>query len=82
MSRLIEVILLGMVVEGVALLAWHGRAGNGIAPRALLPNLAAGGCLLLAMRLALGDAGWPWIACCLAGALVAHVVDLRRRWVN
>ncbi len=82
MSRLIELIMLGMALEGAALLAWHRRAGRGIAPGALLPNLAAGGCLLLGMRLALGDAGWIWIASCLAGALAAHILDLRRRWVN
>lgn len=82
MSRLIEFILFGIVLEGAVLMAWHRRVGHGIEPRSLLPNLAAGGCLLLAIRLALGGAGWIWIASCLAGALMAHVADLQRRWVN
>ncbi len=81
MSRLIEFIMFGMVLEGAVLLAWHRRVGRGIEPRALLANLAAGGCLLLAMRLSLAGANWIWIASCLAGALTAHIADLRQRWV-
>jgi hypothetical protein len=42
-------------------------------------NLAAGACLLLALRAALTQAGWPWVALFLTAALVAHIGDFRRR---
>jgi len=46
----------------------------------LTGNLLAGGCLLLALRFALIAAAWWMVAACLAGSLVAHVLDLRQRW--
>lgn len=80
MIPLLACILAGMVLEGIALLAWHHRTGGGLGPGALLPNLAAGACLLLAMLLALEAAWWPLTAACLGGALVAHILDLTKRW--
>jgi len=47
-----------------------------------LPNLAAGTCLLLALRAALIDASSLQILCWLSGAFVAHMADLPRRWRN
>ncbi len=46
----------------------------------LLSNVGAGLCLMLAVRAALTNASWPWIAACLAAAGAAHVADgmLRR----
>ncbi len=79
-GRIIDLILALTAVEAVALIAWHRRSGRGIAAADLLPNLAAGACLLLAVRVALAGAGWMWAALCLAGSLVAHLSDLRRRW--
>jgi hypothetical protein len=46
----------------------------------LLANLLAGACLMLALRGALAGAGGPWIALCMAAALLAHLTDLWRRW--
>lgn len=43
---------------------------------ALLP----GACLLLALRLAMVDAHWSWVAAALTAALLTHLVDLSRRW--
>ncbi len=68
------------VVEYVMIAAWHRRSGGGVAPSDLLPNLLAGGFLVLALGLALVGAWWGWIALCLLGALLAHLADLRRRW--
>ncbi len=45
----------------------------------LVPMLAAGFFLALALYAALAGAAWPWLAVALAGALVAHVVDLVAR---
>lgn len=45
-----------------------------------LANLAAGTCLVLAMLASTLDASWGWIALCLTGAFLAHLIDLRDRW--
>jgi len=79
-GRIADLIVLLMVVEGVLLIAYRRRTGRGIAGRALWGNLASGACLLLALRGALVGAHWTWIALALAGALVAHLADLRCRW--
>ncbi len=56
------------------------RLRRGVAPWDLLPNLASGACLLLAMRAGLGGAWWGWVSLPLLGALLLHGMDLRRRW--
>lgn len=78
-GRAVDLILALVVVEAVAIAILHRTTRRGIAPVDLLPNLLAGVGLLLALRAALVDARWPWIALCLTGALVAHVIDLARR---
>lgn len=67
-------------VEGLALLTWRARTGNGPAPRGLIANLAAGASLLLVARALLTGAGEFAILIPLTLALVAHVVDLASRW--
>jgi hypothetical protein len=68
------------VVEGVALAILHRLTGRGPQPAALAANLAAGACLLLALRSGLrGDpvsavSGW------LAAGFVAHLCDITLRW--
>jgi len=79
-ASLIDLILVLVLLEGVVLAAWRRRSGRGPRPMDMLFNLAAGACLLLALRAALVNAGWIWIAASLAGALVAHAIDLYRRW--
>ena len=69
-----------MVLEAALLAGWHRRTGGGVAAVDLLPNLAAGFCMLAALRLALAGAAWPWVAAALFGSGVAHLLDLRRRW--
>ncbi|MBE7220795.1 MAG: hypothetical protein INR64_20195 [Caulobacteraceae bacterium] len=76
----IDVILLLVGLEALALVLWHRATGRGPAPRAILAMLAAGFFLMLATRLALGDAGTGLIAACLLAALAAHVGDLAARW--
>ena len=79
--RLIVSLVMGFVVlEAALLVAWQRRTGEGVAAADLLPNLAAGFCLLVALRAALDGAAWHWLALRLLGAGAAHLLDLRRRW--
>jgi membrane protein implicated in regulation of membrane protease activity len=79
-GHIVDLIMVLMVIEGGVLLAYHRTTGCGIAPSVVVPNLVAGGALLLALRGALVDASWVWIALCLAAGLVAHLADLQHRW--
>lgn len=69
-----------VVVEALLLGLYHRSTGLGPAPADLLPNLLAGAMLLLALRLALSQSWWGWVALVLLLSLVAHLLDLRRRW--
>ncbi|RAI45216.1 hypothetical protein [Rhodoplanes roseus] len=78
-GRVIDLILALVAVE-VAGLALLGRLTARVPPlRMLLPNLLAGAFLLLAVRAALVQAAWQWVAACLTAALIAHVADLTSR---
>lgn len=79
-GRLIDWILGLVVIEALALALWHRLAGRGPPLAELWANLAAGGCLLLALRAALSEAPWTWIAAALCAALCAHLLDLSGRW--
>lgn len=79
-GRVVDVIVLLMAAEAVALVAYRRACGAGPAFSALLPNFLAGLFLLLALRAALAEASWGWIAAALAGSLLAHLADLRSRW--
>lgn len=77
--RIADLILAVLLVESV-LLTWRfSRTGREPGPRTFVPFLVAGACLVLALRGALTDAAWPWMAAALAGAGMAHVVDLTMR---
>ncbi len=78
----IDWILAATVAEaGLLLVGWR-MFRRGVPPGACLPNLAAGFCLLLAMRLALGGAWWGYVSAALLGGLGCHLIDLRGRWVR
>jgi hypothetical protein len=79
-GRVIDLILILVVAEAAGLMLLRGATGRGIAPSALLANLAAGAFLLGALRCGLSGAGDGWVGLCLALALVAHLADLRARW--
>lgn len=79
-GRIVEAILLLMLLEAAWLLWRRDRHVSGPTLADLLPTLASGGFLLLAVRAALGTWPWPVIAVALAGAGVCHLLDLRRRW--
>jgi hypothetical protein len=73
-------ILALLVLEAIALLIVRAATGRGIAARALLSNLLAGGFLLMALRSVLLGHIWGWTAAWLVAAFVAHVTDLSQRW--
>ncbi len=79
-GRIVDLILIFTVIEVVLLEAYRRRTGRGIGLRDLVPNLSSGACLLLALRCAMADTWWGWIGLCLFASLVAHVLDLHRRW--
>jgi peptidoglycan/LPS O-acetylase OafA/YrhL len=84
-TNAVDLILLGVLLEAVALFAYWRQTGKGIAPRLLIANLASGGSLMLALRFTLETAVLAQnaagaFALCLAVALAAHIVDLAARW--
>ncbi len=79
-GRIIDLILGLVVAEGFALLLYRRFTGNGIRGLDLLAMLVPGVCLMLALRAALTGLSWPWTASALLASLLAHGVDLSRRW--
>ena len=79
-QTLVDVALGITVLEVIVLLVLRQRTGRGISPRAVLANIGAGLFLMLAVRAALVDAPWPWLAGLFAAAGAAHAVDLALRW--
>jgi prepilin signal peptidase PulO-like enzyme (type II secretory pathway) len=81
-GRLVDLVLVIVAIEAVALITLWRWTGRGVPPRELLPNLIAGALLLVALRLTLAGAGWMAICGCLAAAGIANVIDLMQRWRN
>ncbi len=81
-GRIVDLVLGFTVLEALAIIAYFRRTGRGLAPADLLTNLAAGTCLMLALRVVLADGWWGYLALCLTAALLAHLLDLRRRWIS
>lgn len=77
-EHIADVILGVMILEGIVLIALRHRTGVRILDIVL--TLLPGIMLALALRAALTDASWVWIALPLAFAFPVHIADLRRRW--
>jgi hypothetical protein len=78
---LVAPLLLGFVLGEAALLyGLHRRSGRGLPPGDIVALLAPGACLMLALWAAMASAWWGWTGLALTAALVAHLVDLARRW--
>jgi hypothetical protein len=74
-----DIVLACLAIEAIGLLAWRRATGRGPGVGALAALLLPGAFLVLALRFALADAPWWLIPAALAGALVAHLADLRAR---
>jgi hypothetical protein len=81
-GRIIDIILALMAVEAVGLIILRRVLGRGPSALEILISLAAGLCLMLALRVALTGGAWQAIALALAASLVVHVTDLRLRWLR
>jgi hypothetical protein len=79
-AQLIDVVIAVTLLECLALIVYHRLTKRGLAPKDYLLNLAAGFCLMLALRSALADTGWMWMVLCLMAAGLAHGTDLWTRW--
>lgn len=79
-GRIVDLMLVFIVLEVVAIQLIRRSTGAGIAMIPLLTNIGAGGSVMLALRAELTGAGWNWVAGFLLSALVFHAVDLWQRW--
>lgn len=77
-GRIIDLVLLIFVIEAAVAIVWLRRRQRGIA--GLAANLAAGACLLLALRAALVGSGWQAVAFWIGLSLPFHLLDLVSRW--
>lgn len=78
-GRVVDLIIVFMVVEAIALMLGRGLFARKLAIGDIASLLLPGLALLLALRAALVGAEWITIALWLLAALVAHLADLRRR---
>jgi len=76
-GRIVDLILVIVAAEVALALLLGGRLASE-RRRSLLVYLASGAALLAALRLALVDAWWGWIAAALLLALAFHLVALRQ----
>lgn len=76
----VDGLLAFLALEALVLAVVCRRSARGPTFAELAPNLTAGLCLMLALRAALAQSGWPWMALWLACAGLAHAVDLWMRW--
>lgn len=79
-GRMIDLILVGIALQAVGLWGLKRFAGVGPGLKPLIWTMAAGLALMLAIRASLTGADWPWVGGFMAGGLMCHVIDLRRRW--
>jgi hypothetical protein len=77
---LADIILAVMIAEALLLLVYRKVTSRGPAAADLFAMLLAGACLVLALRAVLTGSSWQVVALCLLAALIAHLMDLYRRW--
>ena len=77
---LITIVIGFTLIEGVALCAYRLRTGKGVAAKDFVANWVSGLCLMFALRSALADAWWTWVAVWLLASGLVHCCDLWWRW--
>lgn len=78
-GRIADVAAAAMVLEAILLLFVTRMASTKMRV-GIAGNLLAGAALVVAVRLALTDAGWQWIALAFTCSLVGHAADLWSRF--
>ncbi|MEO0996631.1 MAG: hypothetical protein AAFX58_03840 [Pseudomonadota bacterium] len=78
-GRIVDIMLLFVAIEIVALLLYRRRSGGGLEGLPLFLNIGAGASLMLALKFSLTRASWVPVAVCLVAALVFHVADVVQR---
>ncbi len=79
-GRIVDIIVVLVAVEALALVSLKLFSGRGPSTGALLSNLASGAALMLAVRAALTGADWPMVAAWLLAALFAHLTEMMIRF--
>ncbi len=75
-GQLVDIIIGLTLLEAIFLAAYHRITRRGLPLKDYALNLASGLCLMLALRAALAQSGWIWIAAWLMGAGVTHCADI------
>lgn len=79
-GRIVDIMLVVVAIEVLALLAYRGVTGRGLGAVALLLNIGAGASLMVALKLVFDQAPWQWVAAALVASLAFHTADLVYRW--
>jgi hypothetical protein len=79
-GMVVDLALALIALEAIFVAAYRRRTRRGVPVTDLLASLAAGACLLLALRFALTGKSWVWVSVALTSSLVGHGVDLWQRW--
>ncbi|KIZ41243.1 hypothetical protein OO17_15705 [Rhodopseudomonas palustris] len=79
-GHFVDLVLLFLVVEAIAVVGYWRRTRRGIRPAEFLPGLCSGALMLLALRVTLAGGGWLVPTLCLGAAGIAHLIDVSRRW--
>ena len=77
---LVDIAIIAMVLEGIALTLWRRRTGRGLSIGAIWRMLLPGLCLTTVSWAVLAGAPWPFVPLALTAALIAHLADLFGRW--
>jgi hypothetical protein len=78
-GHVVDLVLGVVLIEVLVFPRWSRRKGRVTSRTGLLLASLPGIFLLLALRGALTQAGWGWIALFLAASFPAHLADLWRR---
>ncbi len=77
---MVNAVIAITLIEGVLFILLRAWRGHGPAPADIVCNLAAGLCLLGALRSEIAGMGELAFAAWLAAAGVSHALDVWRRW--
>lgn len=78
-GRLVDIALLALAIEFVALTAFAPKAERARRAVDLVFALGPGACLMLALKAALTGAGWLWVIALVTLSFPLHLIDLARR---